>query len=134
MKIYSPTKTEYALPHNLYMQMIYLVRDYDRLCREINDIKTSIAFERPPMDDMPHASGTSDPTCNKAQRIIHMCEALHGQCRAVEQAMKCIPYDIRHTILDNIIKGRKYPVGDISEYREHRAKFLYTVAKNMGLI
>ena len=50
----------YKLPHNLYMRMLYLVRDYERIRSEREDILAA----SPAPDGIPH-SGTGKNTADR---------------------------------------------------------------------
>ena len=64
-----PTKKNnpYILPSNLYMRMLYLVRDYNRLKEEY----ANIIHEMPHNDGMPKGNMTGDPTLESFKNRIH---------------------------------------------------------------
>ncbi len=116
----------YRLPHNLYMRVLYLVRDYERL----QAIRREILLESPSPDGTPH-SGIGSPTEGKALRMY----AIGQECDAVERALAAVPAEYRRGILANICRRAPYPSDAGSEtYGRWRRKFLYQVAKNLHLI
>jgi hypothetical protein len=137
MKIYQPQKNNpYKLPHNLYMQMVYLLRDYDRQIRELEELRYNIAHERPEIEEgMPRGCGTSNPTQKKAFKIIAMSEELTDRCKAVEQALIEIPSEYRSGVMNNICYGCAYPYdAHYNTYRNWRRRLLYKIAENLLLI
>ncbi len=117
----------YQLPHNVYMQCLYAIRDYDRLKKEMDDV----LYASPSPDGQPRGSDISDVTASKAMRL----EALGKRCEAVEQAIVYLPPEYRKGIMDNIMYGAGYPT-DAGEatYRRWRCRFVYHAAQNLGLI
>lgn len=113
----------YKLPHNLYMRMLYLVRDYERIKSERADILHS----SPSPDGIPH-SGTGNPTENKGIKLA----ALHSNCKAIEDALKEIPEEYRKGVWNNICYQSPYPC-DAGEatYKRWRCRFIYRVAEKM---
>lgn len=111
----------YKLPHNLYMRMLYLVRDYERIRSEREDILNS----SPPPDGTAH-SGTGNPTEQKAIKLIE----LGSSCDAVESAIAIIPLEYRKGVWNNICYQSPYPA-DAGEatYKRWRCRFIYEVAK-----
>ena len=87
MRNYQPKKNNpYILPSNLYMRMLYLVRDYNRLKEEY----TNIIHETPHNDGMPKGNMTGDPTLEKVLKT----ESISREVGAVEQALYQVPQDI----------------------------------------
>lgn len=116
------------LPHNVYMQVLYLIRDYDRMKAEYD----SLVEESPsPPDGMPRGSVTSDPTGNKAVRL----EELGRKIRAVEAGRDIVPEEYRKGIWNNIVYRLPYDTRYTSyrTYRYHRKKMLMTIAKRMAM-
>lgn len=113
----------YQLPHNVYMQCLYAVRDYDRIQEEMKDI----LYASPGVSDgMPRGTDISDVTANKVVRR----EALQSRCEAIEQSLKQIPVEYRRGVIRGIM-GDSYPDDANPEtYRRWKRRFLYYVAQN----
>lgn len=131
MKEYQRNKNNpYKLPHNVYMQVLYAVRDYDRL-RDVYQNNLYNSSSAP--DGTPHSTGPGDPTQNRALRMY----SVGRQIESVEQALVIVPNEYRRGIIDNIKYRCGYPV-DVPAHpvtwSRWRSKFLWQVAKNMGLI
>lgn len=113
----------YKLPRNLYMRMLYLVRDYERLKSERDDILNS----SPPSDGLPH-SGIGNPTENKAIKLA----ALGDKCDAIDKALETVPPEYRKAVRDNICFRSPYPIfAGETTFKRWRCRFIYEVAKNL---
>jgi hypothetical protein len=116
----------YKLPHNLYMRMLYLVRDYERIKSE----RADILYSSPPQDGQPH-SGLGNPTEAKGVRLA----MLDNECLAIENALENIPKEYRKGVMDNICYGTQYPyTADPETFGRWRRRLLYNAAKNLNKI
>ena len=61
------------LPHNVYMQIVYMLKDYHRMCRERESLLFSSSFN----DGQPRGSGVGDPTANKAVKLAALSERVN---------------------------------------------------------
>lgn len=116
----------YKLPHNLYMRMLYLVRDYERIRSEREDV----IHNSPVHDGQPH-SELSNPTEAKGIKLA----MLDSECMAVEKALNSIPPEYRKGVLRNICYGEPYPyTAHRNTYSNWRIKFLHSIAKNLNIL
>lgn len=116
----------YKLPHNLYMRMLYLVRDYER----IKSQRADILHSSPAHDGQPH-TGLGNPTENKGIKLA----MLDNECSAVEKAIESIPEEYRKGVLRNIKDNERYPItASETTFRRYRYKLTYTLAKILGKI
>lgn len=116
----------YKLPHNLYMRMLYLVRDYERIRSEREDILCG----SPAPDGVPH-TGVGSPTEHKAIKLA----MLDRECDAVTKALNGIPEEYRKGVINNICYGSPYPyTAHRNTYSYWRARLLNSVAQNLGLL
>lgn len=134
-KTYQPHKNnKYWLPHHLYMQTLYLIRDYDRLQREYHDLIDETAKS----DGQPRASGPGDPTGKKAIKLESTAEKL----RAVEQSSIMVPEEYRNHVMANVMYGSPFPrsnssgrdIASKNTWSIHRCRFIYHVAERMRWI
>lgn len=117
----------YRLPHNLYMRALYMIRDYDRIKADRQDV----FFASPASDGQPRGNSITSTTENKAVRLARLSE----ECEAVERALNHIPTEYRKGVFDNICYGSSYPsAADYSTYARWRQRFIYWVAAHMGQI
>lgn len=125
---YQRTKNNpYQLPHNVYMQCLYAVRDYDRMKKEMEDILYAAPGAA---DGMPRGSTISNPTSGKAIKREH----LQRRCQAIEQALMTIPSEYRKGVLSGTMYGC-YPTDAHPEtYRRWRRRFIFEVAQQKQMV
>lgn len=116
----------YKLPNSLYKRMIDLVRDYDRIKQQRNDIVNST-----PERDGITSNTLGNPTENRAIKLI----ILSRDCEAIEKALAKIPKEYHKGILNNILYHAKYPyIASERTYGYQKSRFIYFIAENLNLI
>ena len=116
----------YELPKSLYKRMIDLVRDYERIKRQRDDIINST-----PEHDGVSSNTIGNPTENKAIKLA----ILGRDCEAVEKALAKIPKEYHKGIMNNIIYHARYPyTASERTYGYQKSRFIYFIAKNLYLI
>lgn len=123
-KDYQPKATRDYVPHNLWMQAIYIIRDYDRLVAE----RDAIIDETPITSNGRSVGKIGDPTGSKAARIENVSIKIH----AIEKALKTIPNEYIDGVLNNIKYHTAYPdYANVRTWSRYKAKFISDVVKNM---
>ena len=119
----------YILPHNLYVRTVYIIKDYNRLKSEVEDV---IDESPVPSDGQPTARfNKSSVTERKGIRIAEMAT----EVRAIDKALSAIPEYYRKPVFDNVLYGCKYPLGaDVRTYQTYKQRFIYYVAKNLDFV
>lgn len=126
-KIYQPKSVKW-IPHNRYMQIIYIIRDYDRLKVSINDV---IEESPPPPDGMPRGNGTGNPTANKAAKL----ERVHEELRGIERAINTIPEEYRQSVLNNIQHNIRFPdYADYKTWKTWKRLLVQRVGENLNML
>lgn len=128
MSDYQPKrKNPYKLPHNLYMRVLYLIRDYERIRLERQDI----LFGSSSGDGQPKGNAFFSATESKAIRMA----CLEDECRAVERAIAHIPQEYRNGVIGNICHKTAFP-GDAgySTYKRWRQRLIYWTARNLNFL
>lgn len=116
----------YMLPHNVYMQAYYLVRDYDRLRALERDIIYSTPSESLHIQNAP-----GDSTAYK----VCAMESVSERIRAIENAIADIPEEYQKGVMLNTKDGVQCPLyASESTWRRYRARLLFFVAKYMNWI
>lgn len=126
MRDYQPHKNNpYWLEPTVYKRVLSVVRDYDRMVRDYNNILHETASG----DGQPRSSTPGDPVERKAERMDRLWQDIH----AVELALMCIPAEYQQGVLKNIQNGG-WPA-DVPAHRntwsKWRRKFLYVVADRL---
>lgn len=125
-KIYQPSQDKW-IPHNLYMRIIYIIRDYERLRIQRDDI---LEESPAPPDGMPRGTGTSDPVFQKTLKL----EALSEEVKSIESAINAIPEEYRRGVLDNI-NGVRFPdYADLKTWKVWKRRLIYKVGENLKLL
>lgn len=128
-KDYQPVKNNpYYLPQPVYRQVLWLIRDYDRMVEEYDN---AIWDSPEPPDGQPRGSNIGNPTEREGAKRAALYERIH----AIEQALLVIPESYRQAIWDNIQYYARYPeYYSRRTYSTWRCRFLYTVAEKLYLI
>ena len=114
----------YKLPHNLYMRILYLIRDYERIKSERDNVLYSTSCS----DGQPHAPSISSPTEAKGIKLYE----IGNRCRAVEEALQSIPQEYRQVVWSNICYQSPYPIiAGEATCKRWRSRLIYEVAKNL---
>ena len=129
MRDYQRKKGKYTLPHEVYLQTLWQIRYYDRLCEKYAETVT----ESPaPSGGMPRAKGiTSDPTYQKAVKLEHIGRVI----LAIETARDMVPEEYRAGVWANVMYRKPYPIdADRTTYGRWKSRFVYTVAEKLNFI
>lgn len=126
MRDYKPKVLD-ILPDNVYKQVLYIVRDYDRMKSECDDM---LGASSPSMGEI-HGSGIGDPTCSTAISR----ELMLDKVKIIDECLKDIPEEYRKHIFNNIRYHQKYPSwADRSTWSRNKSRFVYSVAKKLYLV
>lgn len=127
MKEYQPKWSEKHLPHNVYMSVIYIIRDYPR----VKALRDSIIDETTPASGGSPAGSYSQPTESKAIRLVELSD----KCSAIERALEVVPAEYRDGIMRNIIYQIPYPTyAGKNTWSRWRIRFLIRAAELLHFI
>ncbi len=133
----------YKMPHDLFKQVIYIIKDYDRIKTQ----RLEILHSSPVSDGQPYQRNNSSPTENKGIKLA----MLEERCEAVEQtinymngkyAITCTrePFDpleafIKREMFDYFrSKPGKDTAPSSKTWQRYRNEFAYHVANKLQLI
>lgn len=118
----------YLLPKTLYNRTLGVIRDYERMKSERNDILHGGSCAQ---DGLPRGSGLGNPTESKALKL----EQISRDMEAVEQALLLVDEDMRDGIMNNICYWVGYPrYPSRSTWARNKRFFVYNTAKNLKLL
>lgn len=125
MKEYQRRNTKYILPGNLYMQTVYLIRDYHRMAEEAE----AILEESPaPPDGQPR--GTARP--NQVEQKAMRREKYLSIIGIIQEAKLAIPKEYRTGVWMNIMYAEPFPEdAGRATYGRYKSQFVYEVAKKV---
>lgn len=117
----------YLLPKTVYNRTLWVIRDYERMKAERNEIIHGGGTG----DGQPKGNAISKTTENKALKLV----AIEQELKAVDEALELVESDLKNGVINNICHFVPYP------HYPHRAtwwraksKFIYDVASNLRLI
>lgn len=114
-----------GLPNNLANQVMWLIRDYERMKVEYDN---AVGDSPGPPDGQPRGSNTSDPTSREGVKRAELFRKL----QAIEQAKLGIPYNYMQGVWDNILYKTPYPeTKERTTWWRYKARFMYKVAENL---
>ena len=114
------------LPHNVYMRVLYIIRDYQRMKAE----QDAVMYTSPSGYSGPK-NEHGDPTANKAVKIAMMS----AETDAVDSALRRIPGEYQKAIWDNIVSSKPYMIpASRNTFRHWRSKFCHMVAEKLHYI
>lgn len=127
MKEYQPKmQGRFVLPHNTYMEILYIIRSYDQLKEECADILTS----SPERDGGSAGSSIS----NEPLSYVIKTEEMSRRIDAVNKALKKIPPEYRRGVMENIIERKPFPDDAArSTYSLWKQRMIYFTAKELHL-
>ena len=118
----------YLLPKTVYHRTLWVIRDYERLKAERNEILYSYSCEQ---DGLPHGSGVGNPTEDKALKLAQIGRDME----AVEQALLLVDDDMRNGIMNSICYQVPYPYYPSRwTWQRKKQRFIHEVAKNLKLV
>ena len=129
MRDYQPHKNNpYWLEPTVHKRVLSVVRDYDRMVRDYNELLHETASG----DGQPRSHAPGNPVAHKAEKM----DRLWQDMRVIELAMLRIPEEYRTGVLRNVQSGG-WPV-DIPAHHKTwlywRTRFLYFVASGLQII
>jgi len=124
-KIYQLLKgNPYVLPENLYRQILYLIKDYDRIKLQWSEE----LYTSPGRDGGPRGSRISDPTFSKALKRLRLEEDL----KAMDKALTQIPEEYREHVINHSRYGIRFPDwADRKTWFKYQSKYIFHVAENL---
>lgn len=121
-------KVRAHLPANVRRQVLYLVKDYDRMVSEADGI---LDESGKPSGGMPRSGSISDTVAAKAAKR----ERLLQRINAIDEAALMIPKDLRDAVFENVKDGTPLPdLAHPQTYYRWRSIFLYAVAEKLNMI
>ena len=127
---------EYVMPHAVYYQTIWAVRDLERmedrlkeLNREQHRQKTNVSTINEPVRRY-NAKKKDSYVESQAMETLVLKERVDG----IHSAMNEVPPKYRGTILNNIVQREEISIYEDKDWKMWKQRFLYSVAKNLSII
>lgn len=126
-----------AMPPSVYNRVVYTIRDYPRMVRELAQLrKDAESVGAVNMDGMPKAPGAGGGLENKVAKIADLAR----EVEAIEDALDTLPDDMRNGILNNVLYNNRFPcnrygqlVPSLRTWQREKQKFLVLVAHKLRI-
>lgn len=118
---------KYFLPKTLYRRVLAVIRDYDRVKGEVDNI----LFGTPDKDIVSFGGIPGKPTEEAAIRLAQY----ENDLEAIDKALELIPQEYKKAVFRNIVYGERFP--DVAHYNtwlKWRQRFIYYCAQNLKLV
>ena len=124
MRYYAPKKGKYILPRDLYMQVIFMIKDYDRMKETAEDLLEETSSP----DGQPRGNSISDTVASKAIKR----ETLLAKIKAIDESFNDCPIEYRQGVRNNITDRTRYPCdADRKTYTRQKGRVIYNIAKRL---
>ncbi len=127
---------EYVMPHAVYYQTIWAVRDLERMETRLKELnrerqrqKNSTSMVSEPVHVYNRYRKHSSVDSQAMETAI-----LKERIDAIHKAMKEIPPRYRGTVINNIVQKSAVDIFEDSEWKVWKQRFLYAVAKNLSIM
>ena len=119
MRDYQTVK-ERAIPHDVWMQTLAIIRGYYRRLENLNN-----AMDETNVPDVPGGSGVGSVVESKAAKR----ERDRDVVAAIDKAIYAIPEEYRVGVWRKVMFNERYPRdADLKTYSRHKADFVLRVA------
>lgn len=119
---------KYQLETPVRMQVLWLIRDYERITLQYNNMLDSSPVT---LTGVSVGNSISKPTENKAIKRAEYSKKID----AIDYALELVPEEYREGIWNNILYRSPYPyTAGETTYRRWKARFLYKVAERLYMI
>lgn len=127
MRDYQPhANNPYWLPQTLYRRTLALIRDYDRMVEQHENIP-----EETKPSGQGSGSGTGDRTGSRGVRSA----AISLDIDAIDRARLMVPEEYQDGVWNAVQYGARYPDNaDRTTYSRHKSRFIYYTALYKGWI
>jgi len=120
----------YVLPNNLYMRVVYIVKDYERLKDEYD---VAVGYSTPAVNGMPRSQEMNRVTEGKALLIATMFDELY----AITEALDVMPREFRDGVFKKLVKGDPWSITTTQTkemWQRYESIYLYGIAQKLNLI
>jgi hypothetical protein len=125
--LYKQIKGDYRLPHNVYMQTLYIIRDYADMKKRREAV---LSFPSPKLDGMPRGGKNKDLVAEKAIKLAF----IDTKINAVEAAKNHIPPEYVKGVWDKIQYKSRYPdYACYDTWQRWKQRYVYHVARLLDL-
>jgi hypothetical protein len=112
------------LPPNLYRQILYLIKDYDR----IRNLWSEEPYAVPNTDGQPQETDIGDHNFSRTHQRLRLEEDI----KAIEQSLLEIPKEYQDGVSNHLKYGVLFPdCGDRKTWYKYQSMYIYQIAKQL---
>lgn len=120
----------YKLPRAIYHQTLWIIRDYERIKRQLENI-LSCSNSNSDINSYIQTNHVGNPVLNEVIKR----DKYFNYVKIIEESLNVIPTEYQKGVWDNVTKYKAYPLdADRSTYGRYKSKFIHEVAERFDLI
>lgn len=120
----------YKLPRAIYHQTLWIIRDYERIKRELENSLTC-SDSGSDINSYIQTNHVGNPVLNEVIKR----DKYFNYVKIIEESLNVIPTEYKKGVWDNVTKYKAYPLdADRSTYGRYKSKFIHEVAERFDLI
>lgn len=120
----------YKLPRAIYHQTLWIIRDYERIKRQLENI-LNCSNSNSDINSYIQTNYVGNPVLNEVIKR----DKYFNYVKIIEESLNVIPTEYQKGVWDNVTKYKAYPLdADRSTYGRYKSKFIHEVAERFDLI
>ncbi len=120
----------YKLPRAIYHQTLWIIRDYERIKRQLENI-LNCSNSNSDINSYIQTNRVGNPVLNEVIKR----DKYFNYVKIIEESLNVIPTEYQKGVWDNVTKYKAYPLdADRSTYGRYKSKFIHEVAERFDLI
>lgn len=120
----------YKLPRTIYHQTLWIIRDYERIKRQLENI-LNCSNSNSDINSYIQTNHVGNPVLNEVIKR----DKYFNYVKIIEESLNVIPTEYQKGVWDNVTKYKAYPLdADRSTYGRYKSKFIHEVAERFDLI
>lgn len=120
----------YKLPRAIYHQTLWIIRDYERIKRQLENI-LNCSNSNSDINSYIQTNHVGNPVLNEVIKR----DKYFNYVKIIEESLNVIPTEYQKGVWDNVTKYKAYPLdADRSTYGRYKSKFIHEVAERFDLI
>lgn len=121
---------KYKLPRAIYHQTLWIIRDYERIKRQLENI-LNCSNSNSDINSYIQTNHVGNPVLNEVIKR----DKYFNYVKIIEESLNVIPTEYQKGVWDNVTKYKAYPLdADRSTYGRYKSKFIHEVAERFDLI
>ena len=120
----------YKLPRAIYHQTLWIIRDYERIKRQLENI-LNCSNSNSDINSYIQTNHVGNPVLNEVIKR----DKYFNYVKIIEESLNVIPTEYQKGVWDNVTKYKAYPLdANRSTYGRYKSKFIHEVAERFDLV